>query len=106
VYRIIQEALTNVARHSHATNARVDVTVAANRLQLVVDDDGAGIQSDDAVTAPRGLGVIGMRERAQSLSGTLSIEPRLTGGTRVNVVIPLTPLNQGEGTISTVRIPA
>lgn len=64
------------------------------------------MQSDDAVAALRGLGVIGMRERAQSLSGAPSIEPRLTGGTRVNAAIPLTPLNHGERQISTVRISA
>jgi two-component system sensor kinase len=89
VYRIIQEALTNVGRHSHATTCSVSVTHVADALQVIVEDDGCGLSDGGAIPMSRGLGVIGMRERAQSLSGTFAIERRISRGTRVGVMIPL-----------------
>jgi signal transduction histidine kinase len=91
VYRIVQEALTNVARHSQATWSHVGITRVPDRLQVFVDDNGGGVQVREQGLSSRGLGVIGMRERAQSLSGTMAVEPRAEGGTRVSVTIPLVP---------------
>ena len=90
VYRIVQEALTNVARHSHAAVCSVSVMHASGALQVLISDEGCGFRSGETIPVALGLGVIGMRERAQSLSGTFAIEPRPNGGTLVHVTIPLT----------------
>ena len=89
VYRIIQEALTNSARHSGALTCTVSVTRASDALRVIVDDDGTGMRDDAGTRMSRGLGVIGMRERAQSLAGTFAIEERPGGGTRIRVTVPL-----------------
>ena len=93
VYRIVQEALTNVARHSGASSCTVSLVRREGFLHLTVEDDGRGIGTAAVrpVDAPRGLGVIGMRERAQALSGTFDIENRREGGTRVIVRLPAPP---------------
>ena len=89
VYRIVQEALTNVARHSGALSASVSVTRRDDVVSLAIEDTGRGIGAAPEVVAPRGLGLIGMRERAQALSGRFAIGPRPGGGTRVAVTLPV-----------------
>jgi signal transduction histidine kinase len=92
VYRIVQEALTNVARHSGATVCTVSVIRREDALHVLIEDDGYGIGSDvlnGASAARRGLGLVGMRERAQALNGTFLIENRREGGTRVGVTLPV-----------------
>jgi PAS domain S-box-containing protein len=91
VYRIVQEALTNVARHAAA--ARVDVRLSrdARALLCSVADDGRGFDVDPTL-ARRGsesLGLVGMRERADALGGTLEIGSAPGQGTRIQVTIPL-----------------
>lgn len=93
VFRILQEALTNVARHSGASNALVGLRKTSKNLILVVEDDGSGI-SDAELTATDSLGLTGMRERALLLRGDLRIRRRSRGGTRVRLAIPL--LNDDE----------
>jgi signal transduction histidine kinase len=88
IYRIVQEAMTNVARHSGAQNCTVSVSRRAAELRLCVEDDGRGIGMVSP-RAPHGLGLIGMRERAQALSGRFVIENRPEGGTRLVVVLPV-----------------
>src|SRR5204862_4691460 len=78
VYRVLQEALSNVARHSGTGQAAVRLEVGPERLQLVVEDRGRGV---DPQQAPRGLGLVNMRERAAVVGGTLAVEPRPGGGT-------------------------
>jgi signal transduction histidine kinase len=91
VYRIVQEATTNVARHSKATVCTVSLDRREGMLQLVIEDDGRGIEAAKTGSgdARRGLGLIGMRERAQALSGTFVIQNRPEGGTWVRVRIPI-----------------
>jgi signal transduction histidine kinase len=90
VYRIVQEALTNVAHHSGATSCTVSLIRRENVLHLTVEDDGRGLAPTARTPdARRGLGLIGMRERAQNLSGTFIIENRAEGGTRVVVKLPV-----------------
>lgn len=91
VYRIVQEALTNVARHSGARSCDVALTRRDGLLELAIEDDGRGIGSMPArlLEVRRGLGLIGMRERAQALGGTFNIENRTNGGTRILVRLPL-----------------
>jgi signal transduction histidine kinase len=90
VYRIVQEALTNVGRHSGASSCTVSLVRREGMLHLTIEDDGRGIDTLAALglDARRRLGLIGMRERAQALAGTFVIENRAEGGTRVQVRLP------------------
>ena len=90
VYRITQEAVTNVARHSGARTCTVSLVRHQERLELTIEDDGRGIHSSSAddAEAARGLGLIAMRERAQALSGQFAVANRPGGGTRVTVTLP------------------
>jgi signal transduction histidine kinase len=85
VYRVLQEALNNVARHSGATRARVRLRLDEDRLQLEVEDDGRGITS---VRFRRGLGIVTMRERAELLGGTIELDRVPEGGTLVRLTVP------------------
>jgi signal transduction histidine kinase len=93
VYRIVQEALTNVARHSGASSCTVSLVRREGMLHLTIEDDGRGIDATAAraADARRRLGLIGMRERAQALAGSFLIENRHEGGTRVTVRLPAAP---------------
>ncbi len=82
-YRIAQEALTNVVRHAGATRAVVTVERVGDELQLTVDDDGHGIGAAD-----EGGGILGMRERALLLGGSVELGPSSLGGTRVTARLP------------------
>jgi two-component system, NarL family, sensor histidine kinase UhpB len=90
VYRVAQEALTNVARHARARSVEVGLSRRGDVLVLRVADDGVGVGK-----APSGAGMQGMRERAQMVRGRLSVRPREGGGTEVDLEVPLTG---GEGT--------
>ena len=85
VYRIAQEALTNVARHARAHTCRVRLSIVEGVLELVVEDDGVGVQRNRNA----GVGLSSMRERAEELGGTCAVEAAPTGGTRVLARIPL-----------------
>jgi signal transduction histidine kinase len=87
-FRIVQEALTNVVRHSGSRRARVrvDVDGAEGALRLRVDDDGPATGAD---AGGSGNGLAGMRERAAALGGTIEAGPREGGGFRVLAVLPL-----------------
>ncbi|HJV11130.1 MAG TPA: PAS domain-containing sensor histidine kinase, partial [Burkholderiales bacterium] len=88
VYRAIQEALTNIARHAHAANAWVMLTVEDGAIQLEIEDDGRGIAPDDLAKA-RSFGLKGMRERIAFLGGSVDIARAPRGGTRVRMRVPL-----------------
>lgn len=88
-YRIVQEALTNVSRHSGAANCQVTLTSSEGALAIVVEDDGAGFDASDAAVARRGLGLVGMRERAALLGGDVRLESAPGGGARVTARLPL-----------------
>lgn len=84
-YGIATEALTNARRHSAAQLCRVTAAVEGDRLVMLVEDDGIGIGAD----ALPGVGSRSMRERADELGGTLSVDGRENGGTVVRAVLPL-----------------
>lgn len=88
LFRILQEALTNVSRHAEANCVDVPLEVHDTSVTLVVRDDGLGI-GRQAVEAPDSLGLLGMSERAESLGGSLKIERQPPRGTLVLVRIPL-----------------
>jgi PAS domain S-box-containing protein len=87
-YRIVQESLTNVARHSGASRVTVSLQSVNGTLKLSVEDDGRGLDPG-LLNDSRGLGVVGMRERASLVGGSVSIGSRPGGGTRVDLEIPL-----------------
>jgi uncharacterized protein (TIGR03382 family) len=87
-YRIIQEALTNSAKHSGSPGARVMVRYRGDDMEIRVDDDGAGGLKPAAQTGT-GSGIAGMTDRAQGLGGRLTAGPRPGGGFRITAVLPI-----------------
>ena len=86
LYRIVQESLTNVARHARASSARVELAEDASFYRVTVTDDGVGAAENAA--RPGGRGLLGMHERAELLGGTLEAAPLPGGGFRVAASIP------------------
>ena len=109
VYRIVQEALTNVARHAQASQVSVILERPNGELRLLVEDDGRGFDTDDTaarVRAERRLGMAGMRERAALAGGTVAVESSPGAGTTVQVRIPVRasgPKSRAGGTTTTER---
>ena len=89
-FRIVQEALTNVARHAQASSVRIVVEARPGRLDLRVEDDGVGLDAE-AMRSRRSLGVLGMRERARAQGGTLDVSGASGEGATVSVSFPLQP---------------
>ena len=88
VYRIVQEALTNVARHSDATRVEIRVRVREREVLVDIRDDGRGL-SADRLHDPGVLGLAGMRERARRVEGTVEIQGVEGKGTIVSLRIPV-----------------
>jgi two-component system sensor histidine kinase UhpB len=94
LYRVAQEALTNVIKHAGARRAHVTVRLEDGGVDMTIDDDGIGFDPERATRRDEsglGLGLFGMEERVALVGGTLRIKPRLPRGTRVAAFIPLTP---------------
>jgi signal transduction histidine kinase len=90
VLRIAQEAVANVVRHSQATRSTVDLRYYPNELTLTVTDHGVGFHATDTTLPAKGhFGLQGMRERAEQIAGTLSVQSSHQGGTRVTLHVPL-----------------
>jgi PAS domain S-box-containing protein len=99
LYRITQEALNNVYKHAKARNASVVIEMRKGELVLVIEDDGIGFETDGigrVKESGRGLGLIGMRERAAIIGGTVEIESASGSGTTVFVRVPA-ELDAGTG---------
>ena len=86
IYRCVQEALTNCAKHAHAHSVRVCISVSDIEANVLIEDDGIGL---DEGSRAAGLGVLGMRERVAGLRGTFSVAPRNHGGTALTLQIPV-----------------
>jgi len=86
VFRIVQEALTNCARHARASHVRVTVHGSPEAIFVAVQDDGLGMPAGGEVG--RGLGLIGIEERARELGGRMSIQSQSGRGTTLTVEIP------------------
>lgn len=91
VYRVVQEALNNTAKHSKSARAWVRVDLSPERLHLEVEDRGVGLPDDRRVAVRRGIGMVAMRERAELLRGKIEFIRPTEGGTLVRLDIPLTP---------------
>lgn len=99
LYRIAQEALNNVTKHAQADHVDVILERRDNHVVLIIEDDGIGFEPNlEATPSGRGLGLIGMRERAALVGGTLEIESTPGNGTTVYIRIPLSDFSQHKGT--------
>jgi signal transduction histidine kinase len=85
VYRIAQEALSNVARHSGSDEAWVRLVCAGDRLELDIEDRGKGLHEGPRSAAERGMGLVSMRERAELIGGELHVRRPVEGGTAVQL---------------------
>lgn len=106
VFRIFQEAMTNVVRHASAQHVVVELGLDHGRLRLSISDDGVGLRDSSARIGS--LGLLGMRERAKRLGGECIVQRREVGGTVVSLIVPLrfpadTLLETGE--IARVELP-
>jgi PAS domain S-box-containing protein len=88
VFRIFQETLTNITRHSHATHTEVKILCSGNDLIMDVEDNGKGISIEE-LNSSMSLGIIGMRERVNILRGEFEVSGDPGKGTKVHVKIPL-----------------
>jgi signal transduction histidine kinase len=91
IYRVVQEALHNCARHSHATTVRIRVGQESNRLVLTIQDDGRGFDIGET----KGLGLLGIQERVTRLGGQCRVQSEPGRGTILTVDLPFTPENRG-----------
>jgi signal transduction histidine kinase len=85
IYRVLQEALNNVSRHSGASDAWIWLRFSPDLLELEVEDHGRGFVPEKMQS---GIGLVAMRERAELIGGTLAVSPRPQGGTKVRLQIP------------------
>lgn len=96
LYRMVQEALTNVARHARASRVRIELARADGMLHLTVHDNGIGLP-EGAMGRSGSLGLMGMRERAHSLGGQMDVAGLPGSGTRIHVRLPLDGAAAAEG---------
>jgi len=96
LYRMAQEALTNVVRHAEASEARVEMRIEGDDLVLTVRDNGKGFDPEIA-EKKKSFGIMGIRERAHTLGGRASIARLEAGGTLVEVVVPIARYRNGGG---------
>jgi signal transduction histidine kinase len=87
LYRIVQEALTNCARHAEASQVVVKLRADETRVWVSIEDDGKGF--DPRSPGTRGLGLIGMEERARELKGALQIRSQMGHGATIRVELPV-----------------
>lgn len=102
VYRIVHEALTNMAKHAQATGTSLNVECQSDRLSVVVEDDGKGFDVKEALTRPaaeRGLGLSTMQERARMLGGRLEVRSEQGRGTRIALTVPVRKGHARNGTV-------
>ncbi len=93
LYRVLQEALSNVSRHAEAESVRIELNVAPERLALTVADDGRGFEP--AAVAANSLGLMSMRQRLEAIGGTLKVASTLSAGTTVTAEVESTSIPVG-----------
>ncbi|MFQ5996786.1 MAG: GAF domain-containing protein [Dehalococcoidales bacterium] len=98
LFRVIQEAISNIAKHAHARNVSLMLHFRRNVIGVSIKDDGSGFDVEEAIRAkdrPRGLGLLGMKERVELFHGTFAIRSHPGGGTEIDIEIPTTKLATG-----------
>ncbi len=88
IFRIFQEAMTNIARHAEATKVNIKLKNVNGKLEIQISDNGKGIKEED-IYSPNSLGLIGMRERIRPFNGELKLYTPKTGGTTLSVSLPI-----------------
>jgi signal transduction histidine kinase len=91
-FRVVQEALTNIARHARAQHVRIELARSDGTLELTVRDDGVGFDVQrilDGAAGRGNLGLVGMTERVEILGGVLNLESEPGHGTRIRIALPL-----------------
>lgn len=91
LFRIIQESLHNIVKHSNAKNASVMLKKMDGNLQIRIEDDGIGLErsnTEKSTGSDTGIGIMGMQERVSDLGGTFTIVSGENGGTRILIEIP------------------
>jgi two-component system sensor histidine kinase UhpB len=92
LFRVIQEAVNNIIRHSKAENASIELVVDDSTIAVDVEDDGIGFVTDNMFEireSGQGLGLLGMQERVSLLGGTMSINSQPANGTHLAIRVPL-----------------
>jgi two-component system, NarL family, sensor histidine kinase DegS len=100
LFRSVQEAVNNIARHSGADNALIEIDRTTDALRIEIEDDGVGFDLGAVTSTPdsgRGLGLLGLRERIELLGGTATIDSSPGDGTRVTLSVPLVATYAGAG---------
>jgi signal transduction histidine kinase len=87
IFRIFQEAFTNIIRHSRATKVIINIVEESDTLRLEISDNGIGI-NEALLFDDHSLGIIGMKERTLQFNGELNIEKVSEGGTKLTLIIP------------------
>ena len=95
IFRIMQESLTNIARHAEASSVEIYLHLKNSSVLLEIKDDGRGISNQKGKSFNKTFGIFGMKERASILGGSLEIKSKVNQGTMVNLILPL-KLENGE----------
>jgi PAS domain S-box-containing protein len=96
LFRVLQEALQNAAKHSEVRRFAVELGYATNQLHLIVSDRGIGFEVETTMNKGGGLGLISMRERVRLVNGTISIESKPMRGTTIRIWVPLSAENPSQ----------
>jgi signal transduction histidine kinase len=88
LYRIVQEALNNIAKHAKADNVSILLEKPEDKIVLIIEDDGVGFDVEEKLNRNEGLGLIGMGERAALINGEVEIESAIGNGTTIYVRVP------------------
>lgn len=94
LYRVLQEALTNIAKHANADHAWVEISFEDDHVNMIVQDNGRGLANGGASSA--GIGIVGMKERVALVGGELGLRSGKNGGTILTVSLPLKPGTTGK----------
>jgi signal transduction histidine kinase len=105
LFRIAQEALTNVARHSGASRVKVTLEGLADRVRMTIEDNGRGLRRAEGAGGESSLGIVGMRARAQEAGGTVVFGSSAQGaGLRIEVEVPAAPVVEQDAEQQKARI--
>lgn len=104
VFRVAQEALANVSRHAHTDRASIHLIFEPDCVILLVQDSGIGFDVNENLSPPRGWGLAGMRERAESMGGELHLQSTSGKGTTIRLVIPLYQSAEDENVLLEEKI--